>query len=80
MGDETWVDHLEEKFKQQLMDLHHTTPRKKTFKSKLAEGKPRLQSLGIKKGVFLSTSCLQGQPFYHSLGFPCSPVTGDGLK
>jgi hypothetical protein len=51
MGDETWVDHFEDKFKQHLMDLHHTTPKKKTFKSKLAEGKPWLQSLGIKQGV-----------------------------
>lgn len=51
MGDETCTDHSEDKFKQQLMDLHHTTPRKKTFKRKLAEGKPWLQSLGIKKGV-----------------------------
>jgi hypothetical protein len=51
MGDETCIDHFEDKFKQQLMDLHHTTPRKKTFKSKLAEGKSWLQSLGIKKDV-----------------------------
>jgi len=33
------------------MELHHTTPRKKTLKSNLAEGKPWLQSLGIKQGV-----------------------------
>jgi hypothetical protein len=33
------------------MELHHTTPRKKTLKSNLAVGKPWLQSLGIKQGV-----------------------------
>lgn len=49
MGDETWVHHFEPKSKQQLMDLHHITPpRKKTFKSALTAGKPRLQSLGIR--------------------------------
>jgi hypothetical protein len=73
MGDETWVGLFEHKFKQQLMDLHHTTPWKKTFKRKLAEGKPWLQSMVIKKKVFLSTSCLESQTILSFSGSPMLP-------
>jgi len=73
MGDEIWVDHLEEKFKQQLMDLHHKTPRKKTFKRKLAEGKPWLQSLGIKKGVIFVNFLPTGITILSFSGIPMLP-------
>jgi len=71
MGDETWVGHSEDKFKQQLMDLHHTTPRKKIFKSKLAEGKQWLQSLEIKKGVIFVNFLPTGTTI---LSFSWSPM------
>jgi len=59
------------------MDLHNN--QEKDIQEKMAEGKPWLQSLGKKQGVIFVNSCL-GQPFYHSLGIPCSPDTGDEVK
>jgi hypothetical protein len=73
MADETWVDHFEDKFRQQIMGLHHTTPRKKTFKSKLAEGKPWLQSLGIKQGVVFVNFLLRGTTILSFSGSPMLP-------
>jgi hypothetical protein len=80
MGDETWADHSEDKFKQKLMDLHHTTPRKKTFNCKLAEGKPWLQSLGIKQGVIFVSFLPRGTTILSFSGSPTLPSYRKWIK
>jgi hypothetical protein len=56
-----------------LMDLHHITPRKKTFKSKLAEGKPWLQSLRMKKGLIYVNFLPRGTTILTLPGSPMLP-------
>ena len=62
------------------MDLHHTTPRKMTFKSILAEGKPWLQSLGIKKVVIFVNFLPRGMTNLSFSGRPMLPSYRKWIK